>query len=487
MKTYKLIAVLFLFVTTLFADIKLYISSNTIVKNEAFIFVLEASGNDISFPNISSIDGKNVQEISNSTATNIINGNITKKIKKTYSFYPTKDFILPSFEAIIDGEKYKTDEEKIIVQKASKTQSDMFDFSIKTDKNDLYVGENFILTIIFKYKKDIDIIDLSFDKPNFDNFWYKQLDNSKKYEDGDSTVFEIQFLMFALKDGKAVINPLGINAQIMDNNSNSIFSSTRNKKIYSNELNFNIKALPQNINLIGNFEINASVDKQTVKKGEAISYKLNISGSGNIDDIADIKLPIDDVTIYENKPLIKTQILNNEYTGTWEKVYSIIANKSFTIPAIKIDYFDKNLGKTISKQTDSFNIEVLSEEIKKEVFLEKAPEEVLVQETPKEIIKVVEKSSILDRVIFFFLGVVCSLLIISLYYYVINLKRKKQEDKPLVKKVKACKTKDELLRLLAVYLKIDSKLDTLIFELEKTQDINSFKKEIIKILKELKL
>jgi hypothetical protein len=293
--------------------------------------------------------------------------------------------------------------------------------------------------------------------------------------------------MFALKEGSQKIEALGINAQVMDNSSYSVFSSTRNKKIYSNELNFNIKNLPANTNLIGNFEISASVDKQIVKKGEAVSFKLNIIGSGNIDDIPDIKIPIDDVTIYENKPLVKTQILNNEYKGEWEKVYSIIANRSFTIPSIKLDYFDKNLSKVISKQTNSFNIEVLDEEIKKEVLLEKATEKILPEEKPKEIIKVVEQTSTLDRIIFFFLGIAFSILIISLYFYVITSKRKKQEDKPLVKKVKESKTKDELLKILAVYLKIDVKLDAYIFELEKTKDIDSLKKEIIKTLKELKL
>ena len=487
MKTYKFTILLLLFITNLFGNIKLYLPSNTIVKNEAFIFALEAEGNDVSFPTIPLIDGQVIQEVASSTSTNIINGNVTKKIKKTYSFYPIKDFVLPSFETQIDGNSYKTNEEKITIQKALKTQSNLFDFNIKTDNTDLYVGENFILTLVFKYKKDVDILDLSFDKPSFDNFWYKQIDNSKKYEEGEFTVFEINFLMFALKDGSQKIDSLGINAQVMDNNSYSVFSSTRNKKIYSNELNFNIKSLPANVNLIGNFDISASIDKQTANVGEAISFKLNIKGKGNIDDIPDIKLPIDDATIYENKPLVKTQILNNEYSGEWEKVYSIIANKSFTIPSIKIDYFDKNLAKTISKQTDSFNIEVIGKEIKKEVVLEKAEEKVLPIESTKEIIKVVEKTSTLDRIIFFFLGIAFSLLIISLYFYVITLKRKKQEDKPLVKKIKESKTKEELLKVLAVYLKIDTRLDVLIFELEKTQDITSLKKEIIKILKELKL
>lgn len=487
MKIFKFIGLFFFFVSALFGNVKLYLPSHNVIKNEAFVFILEAYGNNITFPNISLIDGEAVQENSTSAATNSINGKVTKVIQKTYSFYPKKDFTLPSFKILIDGKEYKTNEEIITIEKTSKTQSDIFDFIIKTDKKDFYVGENFILTMVFKYRKDSQLENLYLEKPNFENFWYKQLDDSKNFEDGDFIISEVKFLMFALKEGNLKIEPIKINAQIMDNNSYSVFSSIRKKKIYSNELNFSVKSLPANINLIGNFEISASVDKQVVKKGEAISFKLNISGTGNIDDIPDIKIPIDDATIYENKPLVKTQVLNNEYFGEWEKVYSIIANKSFTIPSVKIDYFDKNLSKVISKQTNSFNIEVLGEEIKKEVILEKAADKILVNENPKEIIKVVEQTSILDRIIFFFLGIVFSLLIISLYFYVITSKRKKQEDKPLVKKVKESKTKDELLKILAVYLKIDVKLDKFIFELEKTQDIDSLKKEIIKTLKELKL
>ena len=266
MKIFKFIGLFLFFVNTLYGNVKLYLPSNNIVKNEAFIFVLEAYGNDITFPNISLIDGQSVQEIASSAVTNNRNGKVIKVIQKTYSFYPIKDFILPSFEVDIDGKNYKTNEEKISIQKASKTQSSLFDFSIKTNNNDLYIGENFILTMVFKYKKDLDILDLSFDKPSFENFWYKQIDNTKKYEEGDFTVFEIKFLMFALKEGSQKIEALGINAQVMDNSSYSVFSSTRNKKIYSNELNFNIKNLPANTNLIGNFEISASVDKQIVKK-----------------------------------------------------------------------------------------------------------------------------------------------------------------------------------------------------------------------------
>jgi len=487
MKIYKFLIILFFSFSLLSANVKLSISSNNIIKNEPFVFVIESFGSDIKFPTISEINGNIVQEISNSTSTNIINGQVSKSIKKAYSFVPSESFVLPSFEVIIDGKSYKTNEQKITLENAVKTKSEKFDLSIKSDSNEFYVGENFILTILFKYKKDSQLVDLSFEKPVFENFWYKQIDDTKKYDDGNFVVIELKFLMFALKDGKQKINPLKINAQVFNDSSYSVFSSAKEQTIYSNELDFDIKALPQNIKLIGDFEIESFVDKQKVKKGEAVSYKLNIYGDGNIDDISDIKLPINDVTIYENKPQIKSGISNNKYTGTYEKVFSIIANKSFSIPSISLEYFDKELNKVVSKQSKSFDIEVLENEIKKDVILEKA-EVKTKDDNSKETIQIVEKNSLLDRVTFFILGVIVCLLIVCLYFYFINLQRKKiEQNRPLLNKVQSCKTKNELLKIMAIYLKVDSRLDELIFDLEKTKDINILKKEIIKVLKELKL
>ena len=113
MKLYKIFLLFFLFFSSLFGNVKLSISSNNIVKNEPFIFVFEADGNSVKFPDITSLDSYNVQELSSSTSTNIINGKISKSVKKAYSLIATKDFVLPSFEFEIDGKKEYTKEEKI--------------------------------------------------------------------------------------------------------------------------------------------------------------------------------------------------------------------------------------------------------------------------------------------------------------------------------------------------------------------------------------
>ena len=86
------------------------------------------------------------------------------------------------------------------------------------------------------------------------------------------------------------------------------------------------------------------------------------------------------------------------------------------------------------------------------------------------------------------LGVIFILLILGLYLYVIKSNKNKElKDYPLIKKVKNSKSKDELLKCLAKYINVDSKLDELIFTLEKTDDIKELKKQIIQLLKNIKI
>ena len=485
----KYFILLNLLILSLLSDVKLNLPSS-FIKGEAFIFSLEINGNDINLPNLSKIQGNIVQELSSSTSTSIVNSNISKIIKKTYSIYPNESFIFPILKFNVDGKVFISEEKKIEEKTVQKTKSKIFDLIIKTDKTDFYVGENFIVTLVFKYRRDAQIVDLNFESPNFDNFWFKQLDETKKYEQNSFIVQELKFLLFPLKEGIQKISPVNIQAQVVDNNANSysLFSNqTRNIKIYSNELNFNIKKLPAGVNLIGDFDIKASINKSDVINAEAVSYKLEINGFGNIEDIKDIKLEIPNTTIYENKPKIEAKFKDNKYQGKYEKTYSIIANESFVIPSVKLQYFDKKENKLITKMSKAFNINVKNENINNEVsILEK--KEKNTRPKIKEVVKIVEKTSVLNNIIYFALGIFITLLILGLYLYVINYKRKeKSEDIPLIKQVKKSSSKIQLLKILAVYIKINPQLDEMIFKLERTDDFDSLKKEIIKFLKQTKL
>lgn len=483
----RFLMVLISIVTISFSNVQIDIPS-TSVKGEPFLFSIEVSGDDIVFPNIKEINGFAVDTVKSYTSTNIINSTITKKIKKVYSLYPTSDLIIPSFEFKIDDEIFKTNEKEVKLVNAQKTKSELFDLSIKTNKSNVYVGEDLILTVVFKYKKYSQILDLSFVQPNFNDFWYKQLNSSKQYEDGEFIVQELNFLLFPLKVGLLNISPMIIQAQVVDprKTNYSLFSNgVTNTKVYSNTLDINANALPDNVDLVGDFNINASVDKLKVKKGQSISYKLNIDGIGNIDDIKDIKLDIKDATIFENKPEINTSFKDGKYIGSYSKVFSILLQKDAIIPALKLSYFNKIENRVITKESKAFNIEVENNTNNNFISkLEKSNENV----QKKTLVKVVEKSSAKDNILYFSLGMISALLIFGLYYYVIKQKEKKEfNDRPLVKKIKASSSKNELLKILSPYIKTDSSLDKLIFDLEKQGDFKTLKQEIIKLLKQIEL
>ena len=489
MKNFRLIFIIsisFFFNLTLLASVTLR-SANTFTKGESFVFEYEAVGSSVKFPQIKEIDGFVVESLGTSRSLQIINGNYDEKISKKFRIVPNKEFVIPSFTFIVNDEEVKTEKKKIIEVKVSKTKSANFDLTLIPSKKSLYVGEDLLVKLVFKYKRDLQITNLDFEQPHFDNFWYKKIDNSnKRYEENGYIVQELEFLLFPQKSGKLTIPSLRVDVQVMDSSSNGFgfFSATpKLLKVYSNELEFDVKKLPLDINLIGDFDIKASVNKTKIKQGESISYKINIVGEGNFDDIMDIKLNIPNVTIYDNKPEVETNYLNKVYKGRYSKAYSIVSNSSFEIPSHTLRYFSKKDQKVVEKKTKAFKIEV-ENQVNKKVVLEKPKEKI---KSNKEII-VQKQSSLKEKIVYFLFGCFFTLLIIGLIFYVkLQKRKKKKDDLPLIKLVKKTGSKNGLIKVLVPYLKRNSDLDELIYQCESDKDFKVLKKQIIDLLKDIKI
>jgi hypothetical protein len=488
MKKIILILIFIFYSLALNAKVILHAPS-TFVKGEGYIFKFEAIGSSIKFPKLKNIDGYIVEDFGTSRSLQIINGNYDEKISKNYRIDPTKDFIIPSFTFEINGEEVKSEEKQVVERKIQKTDSSYFDLTLTPSKTELYVGEDLIVKLIFKYKKGLQITNLGFEKPHFEDFWYEKIENSsKRYEENGYVVQELDFLLFPQKSGKLKVEALRVDVQMLDSNQSSgtfgFFSSApKVVKVYSNDLSFDIKELPENINLIGEFDITVTVDKEKINQGEAVSYKLNIKGVGNLDDIQDIKLDIPNTTIYDNKPELKTQYKNNRYEGSYSKSYSIVPDQSIKIPSITFKYFSKKDKKIVIKKTKAFNIEVKNQQIKK-VVLEKAEKKPLIK---KEVI-INKESSFEEKLLYFLFGVIFTLLIIGLYTYAkIKKSNKKKEETPLIKLVKNSKYKQDIMKVLIPFIKTNSSLDKLIYQCEGPKEFKILKKEIIDLLKQIKI
>ena len=459
-------------------------------KGAVVSFSIVASGGDIKVPAITSIDGIAVSSAGTSKQTTIINGVRSHIFTKSYNFIPNKDITIPSFDIKIDNQVQKTKEQKLIMMKVEKTTSKYYDLNIKVDKANGYVGEGILFDLTFKYRKDLSVVGLDFTKPDFGDFWVKELKNNQKQPSNSNYNYQkLTYILFPQKAGKFAIGPIKIGIVTRDNQYRNNFflqSSTKSTPVYSNTIKLDIKELPNNTKLIGKFNIVSSIDKNSLESGDAVAYKVIIEGRGNIDDVDEIKLDIPNTTIYENPSEKKYNMLNNKYGGVYTKTFSIVANESFTIPSITLKYFDKKTKSVKTINTKSYDIKIKTQQ-KIESKLEVAKTDNVEVVKKEKIITKVIKTTDKDKIIYFLIGLFVGIMIVLLYILFKNRNIKK-EDVPIVKTIKKMKTQEELFKVLIAYINIDENLDRIIYKLEKQIDHNelkSIRKELITIFEKL--
>lgn len=485
----NLFLILIFLISYAYANVSMQ-SPNEFHVGEPLVFTLEAVGSDIEFPEIKSIEGFIVSQNGSSSSLSIINGKKKQKTKKQYKLFPNKSITIPRFRFLIESKEYLTQEKKVSLVKVQKTKSNYIDFLIDVSKKELYVGEQTIFTLTFKYRRDLQIVDLGFTTPNFNNFWSKKINKPKKYMDGEFVVQELQYILFPQKSGEITIPALKVDVSLVDdrNNNMSFFGPQVSiKKVYSNELVLNIKDLPKDVFLVGNFKVIETLDKKVLNAGEALNFDIEISGRGNIDDIPELKLDIPNATIYDNKAVKTYDMLDGKYGGLYKKSFSIVANEDIVIPSIRLSYFDKEQNIVKQLKSKEYKVEV-KKNIQKEVQLYKQQTQKNSEKEPKEkeVIKIIETTDN-QKLLYFFFGFILSSVVFALFIIYKNINSKNPDEiLPLENEIKNAKTVNELLNILLSYINIDTELDKMIYILENKEvaDIKQIKKDILKVVKQ---
>ena len=493
------------------ASVKITVDKPAIYPGDTVSFTIVANGKkEVKFPDIKDIEGFPIIGTSNSQSTIIINNEIKKTFSKTYTFSPSKEVEIPSFEVEIDGKIYKTNPVKIKIltpQPSSKNQK--VSLEIKASKKELYVGEPVKVDIIFKKRADVKIDKVEIEEPKFENFWVKRVNGVKKGVEGEYITQTYSFIIFPQKSGKLKINPIsakigsvvktrrgGIFDDPFFNDpffNNPFFQSFSSKikweKIFSNSLEFNVKPLPDSLEIYGDFIIEAKADKTTVKANKPVNLTIQIAGEGNIDDIKKFDIEIPNAVVYADDPKISTKIENDKYVGTFTQKIAIIADRSFTIPPIEFRYFDKNLKKEVVKKTKPIKIKVIgssqsttpltakTDKIEKN----KKQKEQKKEETKKDKISSSSKEeNPFIKYLFMIIGYLLGALSILGVYKFQEFKQRPKKELPVIKKIKKSKTDKELFKILLPYAKESEFIKKVLEKLEK----NIYDKENNKIDKE---
>ncbi len=469
------------------ASVRLEVDKRSIVEGDTVTFTITAEGRDVKFPVVKSIGGFPILTTAKKSSISIVNGTVSRSISKSYTFAPMKDVKIPPLEVEVDGKLFETEPVEISVghiQKQHRNGGDSPSLSLILDKNESRVGEALRMEVLVKYPKDRNYVDVQIQRPEFANFWIKQIGDKEVYDDDGYRVIRYRYLIFPQKAGRFELGPLQAtlarrvkiksplaNDPFFDDDFfGSMFARLERRNIVSGKIAVKVDPLPSGVDLNGLFDIEAEADKTRVEANKPVHVTVKVNGIGNIDDVKKFEPDIPDAVVYADDPKIEAYIQNGEYGGTFTQRITIVADRNFTVPSFEIRYFDPKSKKVVSKRTDPIEIEVVgavaankstSPEHANETLFEGAGK--LEKEERAVSAKVGEETRWLYLLTGFAAGAACAYLFLAARGY---RRRKKPKEKPLSKRVVAAKSDKELLELLLPYVRQSEVIEAEVRKLE---------------------
>ena len=342
-----------------------------------------------------SFDAKDFRIVAQSNSTNIIttfiNGKLIPKRTDayTYTLLPKKLGNLSITQIIvkIDGESYKAEDQKILVQKGpilsppppslrpgdadpkrkARQKRNVFDITLELSKKKVYLGEAINVKYKLVSKKRMNQIHIT-KWPSFDGFWKEDLFIPNRYSFQRKIIneeillesFLASFAIYPLKTGEVKVDSLEVEGTFLAENTNpfggnfySFFSfqglrkaTKRSKARFIEVLPLPEDGKPDSFSgVVGNFSIALNVAKKKVKTDEAINFEFIVVGEGNFQSInrPNIEFP-ESFEVYESNNKTKSKNSQGISKLQKQKTFSIIIipreRGIYNIPPIRWSYFD---------------------------------------------------------------------------------------------------------------------------------------------------
>ncbi len=446
------IGIIFLLILSAYgADLK--VSSTQIIAGENVNFEISAIGNDVRFPQISNIDGYPVSQTGKGIKTTDINGNV--KVVKTqgYIFYPQKDVTIPAFIVKANGKEEYTQPVQIrIVSQNQMNNKAPFSVSMNIDNKNPYIGQMLKLDVLIKVHERLQIGDLQMGIDGIDDFWNKDKPQQSQIHKNGYRVIKASYWISPLKEGNLTLTA-NVRVGMQANSSDpfgSFFQRLNYKSFKTKPINLHVKSLPNGTKAVGDFTIEAIIDKKEVEAGKPVNVTVKIQGNGNLEDVESLKQEIKDVVIYDDKPKIKKNPINGIYQSQWTQKFALISSHDFIIEPFFLTFFDTKTNQIKTIKTNPIKIHVKGKVAKS---IEAKSE--IISPPKKEIIIKKEDANPLYMIAMLFTGVVLGFFIARIDY-----------KKFLPKKVKIFKNDKELLKEMLALKGKDKKLDFWIEKLE---------------------
>jgi hypothetical protein len=389
----RLLYIFLLLPSLLFAqELKTSVSKNPVAVGEQLqiTFSIDGDGKNFRAPNFTGLRILSGPNQSTSTNMQVVNGKRSRFNAISFSYYAAPlnegEITIGAASIQYQGKTIQSKPIRLTITKANpKSKENVLDISDKVyikahvNKLKLYQGEQ--LVVSYKLYSEINLADININKlPELNGFWKEQVETSSrpKVESINGInhhVWEINRLIVTpQRSGVLEIDPMGakVVVQIRDNkrsrNPFGFFATYQNieEQLKSTTRKIEVLPLPTNApphfnGAVGQYKLKAEVDKTKGKTNEAISYKLTLSGNGNLHLIDKISTYFpSDFEVYDPELTDKTFTSKNGVAG--KKIFEHLLipryQGNYNIPSVKFSYFDTKSKKYKTIETPSFNIEV---------------------------------------------------------------------------------------------------------------------------------
>ena len=315
-----------------------------------------------------------------------------------------------------------------------------YSFEMHVDNTRPFAGEKVTLTVDFIYD---NLEEYEVQEVHFDTIETTLL-SDKELQEENLTHNQIIYTLKAQKAGTIQLSPLLVHIEMIPLRYQNRYNKNKYLKkfdILSNSLSLEVQPLPQSLHISGVYTMHTHIDKSSTTAGEPVTFTLSLKGEGNIKNLDFLTLEIPHTLIYENNRGLS-------------KIFTIVPEKKFKIPSVSLDYFNLSTHAITHLQSPIYTIDVM----------------------PKSTKTVVPSWLLIVILILFGAGII--------YYTFTLFNRLCFIDKRayLLKRIKATKNNQELLKCIAPYIHKDKQIKRWILRLEETKPkaFYHIKKQIIK-------
>jgi hypothetical protein len=351
------------------ASVEAILSKNEVVQGNMVQLKIKATGSSVEFPNIRKIGGSDVlgRHKGQNNSFTYINGEMKnmRSSSLVLTFAPQHNMTIPSYEVTIDGKTYKTKplELKVVKSTAPKVaNNNKYSLQMRANKKSVMVGEPLLVTVYFSLENGVRLSENpQYNAPAFKDFFVKEIKDEKSYAEGNRQVTELRYLLIPKREGNFTIEPATAKVGVADTSRRDMFGrffGTVWTPIVSNSIDIEVKELPQSSDLVGNFYIDSSIDKQQVKANKPVNLKVKIEGEGSLEDFEFPEYDIDGVTVYSDDAKVETRIIGKKLKSTYTKSFAFISDANFTIPKRSITVYNTKNNELKTLTIPSYEIKV---------------------------------------------------------------------------------------------------------------------------------